>query len=310
MNKFLTNTVAALFAVFTAISAYAVDQSADDKLLFAVGDMTGGTSTYVSMWKDLARVGCVTNINPKSTTGSVENAALLFNNDVDGGWLQGDYAAYAVKQDPQLGNKIAGLLAMHQEFVHFIAAPAVSGKWFKITVKLVEIGQLNGKGVGAVGGSTMTAEFIKIIGGYNYTVTSYPSNDKLKAALLNGDIAAAVFVTGQSSPLIKDLDGEKFSLLYASGDLITKITSNPQYSKVYQPAVVTYLNLGVVGLSVLSTRSLLAVRVTDVTDMKNGFNGLRECVAKNLPDLKGRRGMNTNWNTVDPAAATSIARFK
>jgi TRAP-type uncharacterized transport system substrate-binding protein len=222
---------AALIAA-TMFSTSAMAQSTELKV--ATGECTkDACSTYVNMFRELKQ-RCTGDLvlTEVPSKGSVESVDRLLNNELNAGIVQTDVLFWR-KRNEDLNN-VFTLVALHPEEVHFVA-PVNSGlkeggigvgsiKLKQTAVTINTIDQLVGYRVGAVNGSGsfVTARLIRAEGNVNYEVVPFDSSDKLKAALENGDIQAAVYVGGAPLPAVSAY-GSGYKLLSASPDLVAKL---------------------------------------------------------------------------------------
>lgn len=315
---------AALIAA-TMFSTSAMAQSTELKV--ATGECTKDScSTYVNMFRELKQ-RCTGDLvlTEVPSKGSVESVDRLLNNELNAGIVQTDVLFWR-KRNEDLNN-VFTLVALHPEEVHFVA-PVNSGlkeggigvgsiKLKQTAVTINTIDQLVGYRVGAVNGSGsfVTARLIRAEGNVNYEVVPFDSSDKLKAALENGDIQAAVYVGGAPLPAVSAY-GSGYKLLSASPDLVAKLKD------IYRSATLNYSALNASGIKTLATEANLVTRGYKTPKMVAALSAFRSCALAQIPEIKEATGTHKKWQAVEvdnrgkwqwyelPAAAGAAATAK
>lgn len=265
-------------------------------------------STYVEMFRQLkAAVG----ENPDlllqevQTKGTVDCVDRLIGNELNGCIAQAD-VLFARKRNEDLSS-IKTLIALHPEEVHYVARVVTGlksggtgvGK-FKVgqeDVVFNSVDQLAGYSVGAVqgSGSAATAKLIKDEADIKYTlIPTYLTSDALRAALISGEIQAAVFVGGANLPVVQGFSSD-FKLL---GFLPATQTA---LKDIYKPAVLTYTNLNASGVKTVATQASLVVYEYKGAKMTTALGAFRTAALAVIPDLKETTGTHRKWKQVDPA---------
>lgn len=261
---------------------------------------TGGSAgTYSTMLKQIIGV-CGTSIAivEQNSTGAVENLNLLTGNQVNAAFMQTDVLYFSARTQ-DLGN-IKTLVALHPEEVHLLA-PATSmlkeGGMLGVGSKpvvLATIKDLQGRRVGAAGGSLITAQVLRLQGEIGFNVLEYPDNNALIAALGKGEVDTGVFVGGAPLPILAGLKGD-WKFLSIPEDVVAKLKS------VYRPARLNYSSLKQMGITTVATDALFVTREYKTAKFLEALGALRSCIVKNLDDLKETTGMHPKWQAVDIA---------
>lgn len=291
--KKLFATIAILFAVFAA-----------NAQAFKVATGAAKGSTYTQMFEEL-RAACP---NPamqaEITNGSIMNVDLLKANKVNAAFVQSDLLFFNRQANAASVANIKTLVGLHPEALHFIARSDSykSGGYgvgkFKFggsTVSYSTLNDLAGKQVGAVGGSVLSGRVVAQYSGLNFTIAEYPNNDALKAALLAGEVDSILVVGGAPHALVASLD-TNFKLLPVTPDAATRLKD------VYQPAIVSYSNVGANGVPTISTQALFVTRTYSGAAMQQTLAQIRQCFESKLGDIKDSLGTHAAWQNVEPGA--------
>lgn len=261
---------------------------------------TGGpTGTYSKMLKEIVQT-CGSNvaITEQNTSGSTENVNLLVGNQVNGGFVQTDVLHFRASTEDMAGIKT--LLTLHPEEVHVLVLEGpnkAAGILDRVglgdkTVPLNSVKDLQGRTVGAVGGSFITAQVIRIQSEVAFKVVEFPDNKALVAALTAKQVDAALMVGGSPLGAVAELKGG-YKLLSFPEDLIGKLKN------VYRPARLNYTNINSRGVQTVATDALFVTREYKSAKFVEALGGLRSCITKNIDDLKETTGMHPKWQVVD-----------
>jgi len=263
---------------------------------------TGGpTGTYHQMFVEMADV-CKGNVYLEvPSSGSMQNIDRLLANEINAGITQTDVLFLKARSEDM--GAIKTLLALHPEEVHFIAKGDTGLKSGGILgfggkeVKFTSISDLDGYSVGAVGGSSITAQIIRLQSEIQYKIVEYQKNEDMLVALQKNEIQAAIMVGGAPMSAIKALD-RSYKLLPINETVVKKLADMG-----YKPAKVTYSNLGPdgTGIPTVSTDALLVTREYKLPRYSIPLKQLRECVLKNLPELQETTGRHKKWMDVNPS---------
>lgn len=289
MKKSFRNlAMAAVFGLMYGSVAYA------QQLKVATGD---SKLTYSTMFKQMAsKCGNALPLIEQNTNGSMENIDLLMGNQVNGAFVQTDVLFFRARNE-DLGS-IKTLFAFHPEEVHVLTL----NKAFKEggtlgfgakEVLLTTFEQLAGRKVGAVGGSAISAQVIRLQAEVQFQFVQYDTTDALMAALNSNQISAAIIVGGAPLAALSSL-GPTHRLLTFSEATMAKLKS------VYKPARVTYSKMGQggTGVQTLATEAAFVVREYKTPKLVQGMSTLRTCLAENLDELKETTGMHPKWQAV------------
>lgn len=264
---------------------------------------TGGKDgTYDQMFNELKNA-CQTSLvlDGVNTNGSVTNVSMLMGNQVNAAIVQGDVLKFRSYSDPAVANQLKSLFTLHLEEVHIVARAdgKKEGGWgfgnYKIggtTVVLRDFQDLDGRPVGAVGGSLITAKIMAANSGVRFHPVEFKTNDAMLDALRKNDIDAAVMVMGAPAPLIKGMSDE-FRLL--------PITGKPaqDLSDIYSPLTLTYENLSnSQGVPAIATQAYFITRDYTTPAMVEGLNKFRECKEQKLAEIKETLGTHPKWQQV------------
>jgi TRAP-type uncharacterized transport system substrate-binding protein len=256
---------------------------------------TGGPKgTYSAMFKELNQRCGLGEIKELNSLGSNDNIDKLVANQVNGAIVQMDVIFFRSKTEDL--SKIKTLFSLHPEQVHFLARGdgvkeggfmGIGGK----EVKFQTISDLNGRNIGAAGGSVLTAKVVKAQAGVNYNVQEFNTNADALKALQDKTIDAVVIVGGQPMKEIEALP-PIYKVLAIPAPLQDKLKS------VYQPARVSYRNLNAAGVQTVSVSSLLVTREYKSAKFVTALKNYRECFYNNLDDLQETTGTSPAWQNV------------
>jgi uncharacterized protein len=292
MKRILAVFLTAIFGLML------INMAKADELRVATGDQK---LTYSRMFKELQGQCQSIEMREVASQGSNDNIDMLLQNQVNAAIVQTDVLFWRSQTEDDLKN-VKTVFALHPEEVHFIARAdgvhvggmsafgmSVGGK----QVVFNNIGDLAGHTVGAVGGSTLTAEVIKAQAKINYVIVNFNNNADANAALQAGKIDAFVAVGGAPLGNIAAL-GSDYKLL--------TITPAQQkaLSNVYRPARLSYANLNQRGVDTVATDALLVSRVYTSPAKLDQLKRLRACFVKAVPNLKDTTGTHPKWQLVDP----------
>lgn len=262
-------------------------------LKVATGDPKG---TYSKMFKELTNVCATTlTVSEVNTNGSMANIDKLTGNEVNAAIVQTDVLKFRSNNE-DLSN-IKTLVALHPEAVHIVAR----NETFKVggtlgfggkEVSLQTVNDLAGRRVGAVGGSMITAQVIRIQAEIPYQVVEFQSNDAAFAALAKKEIDAVVAVGGFPLGSISALNSQ-YKLLSVPEATAAKLKS------VYRPTRVNYAKIGAAGLQTVATDALFVTRDYKTAKYVDGLSKLRACFYAHLDDLKETTGNHPAWEHVD-----------
>ncbi len=285
----------------TIISLASVAQ----QLTVATGAQGG---TYSTMYREI-NGQCMNTLTlvEKNTSGSLENAELLLGNKVNVGFVQLDVLAYL--QRTQDLSMVKTIFALHPEQVHIVTKNAVrkvggtrigsfsmGGK----EVAWTSVEDLSGAKVGAVGGSIVTANVIRLQSEIPYQVVEFKSNDEMLAALNSNAIDAFLSVGGQPLGVIQGLDSSYKLLAFPD-------TIRERLKSLYTKASLNYNNLQASGIPSVSIDSLLVSRNYTTAKYITALSSLRICIVENLDELKDTTGTHPAWQRVEASNKGSWA---
>jgi TRAP-type uncharacterized transport system substrate-binding protein len=260
---------------------------------------TGGpTGTYSKMLKEVTQTcGSAVAIVEQNTSGSTENVNLLVGNQVNGAFVQTDVLHYRASSEDLTGVKT--LLTLHPEEVHVLTLDVKKEAGVLDRVGLGSktpvfntVKDLQGATVGAVGGSFITAQVIRIQSEIAYKVVEFPDNKALIAALTAGQVNAALLVGGSPLGAIAELKGG-YKLLTFPDDVTAKLKA------VYRPARLNYTGINAKGVQSVATDALFVTREYKSPKFVAALGALRSCIVTNIDDLKETTGMHPKWQSVD-----------
>lgn len=294
----MKRTLMNLGAAVAMLAAVAVAQ-AQEAFTVATGDSKSG-STYSQMFREFtARCSAAMPLRERETKGSVENVDLLTGNQVNAAIVQSDLLFFTRMTDEAKVANVKTLVGLHPEELHFIARGDVKkeggfmgfgGK--DVVFKSVE--DLRGRNVGAVGGSVLSGRVFSAQSGLNFNVLTFPDNNALTTALLNGQVDTILVVAGAPSKTLQALDG-RFRVLPVTPAVAQKVAA------VYSPAKLSYANMGAAGVPTVATQALLVTRVYRSTQTQGQLAKLRECFNEQLGNIQDATGTHPKWQTVDAA---------
>ena len=281
--------------LFTALilAAAAISASAQ-QLQVATGSASG---TYATMFKQLAgRCGNSVALVEIATTGSQDNMERLVGNQVNAAFVQSD-VLYLRARTEDLSN-IKTLIALHPEQVHLLARSSSGIKtggtmgFGAKEVVLNELRDLGGRRVGAAGGSTVTAQVVRLQSEVPFNVVPMANEAAVRKALDEGAIDAGLFVGGAPLPFIAGL-GAEYKLLSIAPATVEKLKG------VYRPARLNYSKMGAAGIATVSTDALFVTRQYKTQRMTDGLAKLRSCAFTELDDLKETTGTHPAWQAIE-----------
>jgi uncharacterized protein len=261
-------------------------------LIIATGSTKG---TYHAMFQELNK-RCNLDISEQTSQGSNDNIDKLVANQVNGAIVQTDVIYFRSKTEDL--SKVGTLFSLHSEQVHLIARAegvkegGVLGFGAK-EIHFNTISDLNGRNVGAAGGSVLTAKVIKAQSGINYNVVEFPTNAAALAALQGGQVDGVVIVGGEPMSEVAALPAS-YRLLPISPAVQDKLKA------VYQPARLSYRNLNAAGVPTVSIKSLLVTREYKSPKFVAALKAYRQCFNDNIDDLQETTGTSPAWQSVDP----------
>jgi TRAP-type uncharacterized transport system substrate-binding protein len=283
-------------AVMASVSMVAHAQ----QLLVAVGAPEG---TYAKMF-DQATAVCQQKIvlvqYKPATTGSVQNVELLMSNKVNAGIVQADVLFYRAMTDTRTASTVKTLFGLAPEEIHLIArADGVKDGGFLgfggTRVIFNDLADLDGRNIGAVGGSVITANILAAQAGIKMNVINFNSNPEALQALQEKKIDAVVVVGGQPMPVVSALSSD-YKLLSISDKFAEKLTA------FYTKASLNYQNVGANGTPTLATQALFVTRDYRTPDMVEALTTFRSCVRSNLQTLQETLGNHEKWQDVKVGA--------
>lgn len=276
---------------------FTFSQARADEFTLASGGKGGTYYLLTSQAIEACQNDNVTFLN-QDTKGSVENVDLIVGNKVNGGLVQAD-VMFLNSQTRDL-TRIKQLMAFHPEELHVLTLAESrqeggvgigSMKFNKKTVEFNSIKDLAGRRLGAVGGSAVTAEVIKLLTGISFDIIPLDSNNEMLKGLGDGSIDAALAVGGQPLPWIDNLN-KTYKLIPIPGDVAIKL------SKVYRPAVLNYSKLGARGVETVSTDAMLVAREYKGKATVAALSSLRSCLISKLDDIAEAKGNHPKWQEV------------
>lgn len=266
-------------------------------LIIATGSQNG---TYHQMFQELNHKCAADglNIQEKLSGGSNDNIDKLVANQVNGAIVQTDVIYFRSKTEDL--SKVSTLFSLHSEQVHLIARSEITSGGFSIgslniggkTIHFNSILDLNGRNVGASGGSVLTAKVIKAQSSINYNVVEFPSNSAALAALQKGEIDGVVIVGGEPMKDIEALPAT-YRLLPIPPQVQDKLKA------VYQPARLSYRNLNAAGVPTVSIKSLLITREYKSPQYVSLLKAYRTCFMNHIDELQETVGTAPAWQSVD-----------
>jgi TRAP-type uncharacterized transport system substrate-binding protein len=158
-------------------------------------------------------------------------------------------------------------------------------------VEFNSLSDIKGYAVGAAGGGVLTSRVMKRQGDAGYTVNSYNSGAEVIAALDKGDIAAAIFVGAAPLPNIASLDKTKYKLIPVGEAIASRVKG------VYRPATINYSGLTSSPVQTIAPMAVILTRKYSTPKKVAAQRHFRDCLAKNLPELKDNH--SPNWQQVE-----------
>lgn len=284
-----------IIATILAVVAF----SASAQFTVATGDAKAG-STYSKMFQQLS-AQCPGIMTETATTGSVQNVELLTGNQVNAAIVQTDMLFYMRSTDPEKVANVRTVFTLHPEELHFIARADTKKEGgvgigsFKIggnAVTFAKVGDLKDRVVGAVGGSVISGRIFSSQSGLNFTVQQYPTNDALKAALLEGKVDTILVVGGAPHSMVQSLD-TRYRILAVDPATQQKV------SAVYKTAKVSYTNLNQAGVNTVTTQANFVTRVYRSNDKLEQLKKIRNCFNTKLGDIQDTTGSHPKWQLVN-----------
>ena len=290
--KKLTTRIAAMSFVFALGYGAANAQS----LKVATGADKG---TYSTMFRELRNM-CQTptfTLTELATNGSVDNIDAMVGNQANGALVQSDVLFY--RSQTENLTRIKTLVTLHPEEVH-VVAPVVSKRteggfagFGKKPIVLDHVTDLKELVVGAVGGSVVTANVIRLQAEIPYTVKEYSNQASLVKGLNSGDVDAAFMVGGAPLQSVIDL-GSGFKLLSFPEATVNKLKA------VYRPEKLNYTALKARGVSTVKVDALFVVLdYSKVESQVQALATLRSCAITQIGVLKETLGVHPKWQAVD-----------
>lgn len=256
------------------------------------------SNTYSKMLKELSGV-CGTSIGivEQNSSGSMDNVNLLTGNAVNAAFVQNDVLAFRA-QTEDLGN-IKTLATLHPEEVHVLAlavSKLTQGGVMGVGAKPVvfnTVKDLRGLRVGAVGGSAITAQVIRLQSEIDFKVVEFPDNKALVGAITKGDVEAGLFVGGAPLGTVAELQGDGWKLLPFPEDVMGKLKA------VYRPARLNYAKIKQMGVQTVAAEALFVTREYKTAKMTDGLAKLRSCFRDQVGELAETTGMHPKWQAVN-----------
>lgn len=292
-NRRLLSAAAMLLGATICVSASA------QSLTFASGIKDGTYSQMLSNMTKMCQGEVGAPLISVGTSGSAANLDALLENNAVAAFVQGDVLASRARTE-DLG-RIKLFAPLHSEELHFLALNGVREEGGVMgfgakEVKLNTIHDLDGRKVGAWGGSITTAKVVRLESEIKYQVVEFADQASAMAALGKGQIDAVLAVAGKPVPWIKALD-RHYKLLSISEADVGKLKS------VYTPTRVSYTNLGQEGVSTMYVRSGIFTRDFRSADYVRVLSSLRTCLRTHIDDLREKPLMHAKWSEVNLDAA-------
>jgi len=287
-----------LKALFVILVLIAFNTPAlSQQLNIATGAKDG---TYSRMFQQLAAVcGQKISLVEMNSTGSLQNMDSIVGNKVNAAIVQTDVIYLRAKTD-NLGH-IRTLVTLHPEEIHLVAKAAgkTEGGYgvgsFRVgakDVRLDQITDLEGRTVGAVGGSVTTARVIQLLSEIRFRVVEFANNKELIAAI-GTQVDAGLFVGGAPLGVLETLSRD-YKLLMIDEKTVAKMAA------VYTKARVSYANMNSMGVPTVATDAILVTRDYKTPQYVSALSVLRGCMYSNIDDLRDKAGNHPKWQFVDP----------
>lgn len=265
---------------------------------------TGGTSgTYSKMFNELNEYCRETGLNlvEVNTSGSIENLEKMSGNQVNAAIVQTDVLWLANNTPGRDLSSIKTLFTLHPEEIHVIALSAgktlVEKKWggFKTEETqlpaLNTVSELQGKKVGAWGGSYTSSMVIRLQGQIGFDVFDVGNQKNAMASLDSGEIDAIIAVGGAPLEWVSGLSN-RYKLLDFSESIVKRLEN------VYRPASLHYAKIGASGVRTVAVDAIFVTRDYKTARYVGGLSKLRACLQSNLDVLKEETGKHPKWQTV------------
>jgi uncharacterized protein len=257
---------------------------------FKVATGAAGT-TSADMYKNLGKV-CTgaSYLLERKTSGSVENVDLLLSNAVSLAFVQLDVLKARDQIDGDARAKdIRNLLALNQDEIHLLAKKPTKNFFGKLS-GVTRFSDLNGKKLGAWGGSFVTANVLRGKSGVGVQVVPFKDRQAALDALAAGQVDAVLAVVGQPADWIKALDPQQYNLLPLDIDAA-------KLQGFYKPAKLIYPQFGA-AVGTYSVQRLLVTRNFKSADKKAQLLKYVACAKSKLTNLQEDEGMHPKWNDV------------
>ncbi|MBZ9711723.1 TAXI family TRAP transporter solute-binding subunit [Deinococcus multiflagellatus] len=252
-------------------------------------------STAADMFRDLGQVCTGTSfLRQRQTSGSVENLELLLNNQVSLAFVQLDVlkARDQIDQDPRV-RALKTLLPLNFDEVHLIARPAVTTTNLlgRTSVRGIQaFSDLQGRKLGAWGGSVITARVLSAKAGVPMTIQEYRGRDEAMAALNAGQVDAVLAVAGQPADWIKALNPAAYRLVPLN-------IAPARVNGFYRPATLRYPGLGE-GVTTYAVQRLLVTRDFKTPERRAALLNYQKCALSKLTQLQETQGFHPKWSDV------------
>lgn len=263
-------------------------------LQIATGSAKG---TYAAMFKELTNAcGNEVAMVEVPSDGSMDNINRLVGNQVNGAFVQSD-VLYLRARTEELGN-VKTLLSLHNEPVHIVAlanSGLKEGGTLGIGAKEVvfdSLASLDGRRVGASGGSYVTAQVIRLQSEVRFSAVSYDTNDLALKALVDRQVEAVILVGGAPLGSVTALNSN-YKLLPIPANLVERLKG------VYRPARLNYPKLNAAGVTTVATDALFVTREYKTQKMIDSLGKFRSCALSKVEELKETTGTHPAWQAVD-----------
>lgn len=232
--------------------------------------------------------------------GATENLEQLVNNHASAAFLHSDVIYAKAQKDSKYRNYFT-LVNLYPEEIHVLAlrnSKETAGGFAGIGAKPVvykSLESLEGKLVGAAGGSALTASLISGTGEGHFKVKAYDNGDQVMAALNSGEIQAAIFVGGAPLSKITALSADDYKLLPLGDNIIKNLTGD---AGIYKPASLSYANLKSDSIGTVSTYAIILTRKYSTPKFVAPQKWFRNCFYEHLVELQETPNTHRKWQEV------------
>ena len=260
---------------------------------------SGPSNVYNKLYDQWAQVCTTPTSRSVNSQGSIVSLDAVLNNEANLAFVQSDVLVGRKEiENDQKVDSIRIFAPLYYSELHILAARSNSS--------ISDLFDLTNKKIGAYGGAYITARIVLGRGGIHpygdyQGIQQFTSEKEGIAALVAGKIDAFFVVAGQPADSMKEVNPASVKLVTINGADKVAASSKGMYVK----ANLRYPAISAVTVPTIGVQIYLITFNYQSQQKKVILSQFKQCLAKNILDLRETTGNHPKWVEINPEAKTT-----